>query len=94
MGCLGKITSFRETEDGRYLIELKGLIRFRSVKEITNENKKYRILEVDYRKFFQDLSDQKEDLKFSDLELIFKDLKSLFEKRGFIINWKALENKA
>ena len=94
VGCLGKITSFRETEDGRYLIELKGLIRFRSVKEITNENKKYRILEVDYRKFLQDLSDQKEDLKFSDLELIFKDLKSLFEKRGFIINWKALEKQS
>ena len=33
---------------------------------------------------------KKENLKFSDLELIFKDLKSLFEKRGFIINWKAL----
>ena len=94
VGCLGKITSFRETEDGRYLIELKGLIRFRSAKEITNENKKYRILEVDYRKFLQDLSDQKEDLKFSDLELIFKDLKSLFEKRGFIINWKALEKQS
>ena len=94
VGCLGKITSFRETEDGRYLIELKGLIRFRSVKEITNENKKYRILEVDYRKFLQDLNDQKEDLKFSDLELIFKDLKSLFEKRGFIINWKALEKQS
>ncbi len=94
VGCLGKITSFRETEDGRYLIELKGLIRFRSVKEITNENKKYRILEVDYKNFFQDLSDQKEALKFSDLELIFKDLKSLFEKKGFIINWKALEKQS
>ena len=28
VGCVGKITSFRETEDGRFLIELKGLIRF------------------------------------------------------------------
>ena len=33
-------------------------------------------------------------LKFSDLELIFKDLKSLFEKRGFVVNWKALENQS
>ena len=40
------------------------------------------------------MSDKKEDLKFSDLELIFKDLKSLFEKRGFIINWKALEKQS
>ena len=93
IGCLGKITSFRETEDGRYLIELKGLIRFKSVKEINTENK-YRILEVDFKSFYQDLTDKKENLKFSDLELIFKDLKSLFERRGFIINWKALEKQS
>ena len=93
VGCLGKITSFRETEDGRFLIELKGLIRFVKVREIKTENK-YRILEVDYKKFSQDLENVKEDLKFTDLELIFKDLKSLFEKRGFVINWKALEKQS
>ena len=93
VGCLGKITSFKETEDGRYLIELKGLIRFKNIKELTTE-KKYRILKVNYENFFQDLTNEKEDLKFSDLELIFKDLKSLFEKRGFIINWKALEKQS
>ena len=93
IGCLGKISSFRETEDGRYLIELKGLIRFKNVKEINTE-KKYRILSVNYEDFFQDLNTEKEDLKFSDLELIFKDLKSLFERRGFIINWKALEKQS
>jgi len=93
IGCLGKISSFRETEDGRYLIELKGLIRFKNIKELNTE-KKYRILSVNYEDFFQDLNTEKEDLKFSDLELIFKDLKSLFEKRGFIINWKALEKQS
>ena len=93
VGCTGKITSFRETEDGRFLIELKGLIRFKKVKEIVTD-KKYRVLEVDYEDFYQDLENKKEGLKFSDLELIFKDLKSLFEKRGFIINWKALEKQS
>ena len=93
VGCLGKITSFKETEDGRYLIELKGLIRFENIKELTTE-KKYRILSVNYENFIQDLKSEKEELKFSDLELIFKDLKSLFEKRGFIINWKALEKQS
>ena len=39
VGCLGKITSFNETEDGRYLIELKGLLRFKTIKEINNEKK-------------------------------------------------------
>jgi Lon protease-like protein len=93
VGCLGKITSFRETEDGRFLIEVKGLIRFKRIKELSTENK-YRVLEVNFKDFYQDLEDKKENLKFSDLELIFKDLKSLFEKRGFIINWKALEKQS
>ena len=93
VGCLGKITSFRETEDGRFLIEVRGLIRFRKITEISSENK-YRVLEVNFNDFYLDLEDKKENLKFSDLELIFKDLKSLFEKRGFIINWKALEKQS
>ena len=93
VGCLGKITSFRETEDGRYLIELKGKIRFKIVNEI-NTDKKYRCVEVNYNDYSNDLSDEKEKLNFSDLELIFRDLKSLFEKRGFIINWKALEKQS
>ena len=93
VGCLGKITSFRETEDGRFLIEVKGLIRFRKIIELSTENK-YRVLEVNFKDFHHDLEDKKENLKFSDLELIFKDLKSLFEKRGFIINWKALEKQS
>ena len=93
VGCLGKITSFRETEDGRFLIEVKGLIRFKKIAELSTENK-YRVLEVNFKDFYQDLEDKKDNLKFSDLELIFKDLKSLFEKRGFIINWKALEKQS
>ena len=93
VGCLGKITSFRETEDGRYLIELKGKIRFQIIKEISTD-KKYRSVEVEYKNYLNDLSDDKEELNFSDLELIFKDLKSLFEKKGFIINWKALEKQS
>ena len=93
VGCVGKITSFRETDDGRYLIELKGVSRFKSIKEIDTLTK-YRILEVNYDDYIEDLENKKEDLKFSDLELIFKDLKSLFEKKGFIINWKALEKQS
>tara|TARA_Y100000590_G_scaffold286598_1_gene322437 strand:+ start:59 stop:706 length:648 start_codon:yes stop_codon:yes gene_type:complete len=93
IGCLGKITSFKETDDGRYLIDLKGLIRFKIIKEIESQ-KKYRECEIEYEKYIHDLSEKKEDLKFSDLELIFKDLKTLFEKRGFIINWKALEKQS
>ena len=93
IGCLGKITTFKETEDRKYLIELKGLSRFDTEEEIKSD-KKYRLLKVNYENFYQDLDEKKEDLKFSDLELIFKDLRSIFEKRGFIINWKGLEKQS
>ena len=93
VGCLGKIISFKETEDRRYLIELKGIARFEIIKEIKSE-KKYRECEIDFNKFHDDIDEKKEELKFSDLELIFKDLKSVFEKRGFMINWKGLEKQS
>ena len=93
IGCLGKITSFKETDDGRYLIDLKGIIRFKIVKELA-DNKPYRSCEINFDDYLNDLSEKKENLKFSDLELIFKDLRQLFEKRGFIINWKALEKQS
>ena len=92
IGCLGKITSFKETEDGRYLIELKGVIRFKIKKEIDSK-KNYRECEVDFMNFGKDIEENRGELNFQDLELIFKDLKSLFEKKGFIINWKALEKQ-
>ena len=93
VGCLGKITSFNETEDGRFLIELKGILRFEKTNELETSNQ-YRSLKVEYKNFYHDLINENEKLKFSDLELIFKDLKSLFEKKGFIINWKELEKQS
>jgi Lon protease-like protein len=93
IGCLGKIISFQETEDGRYLIELKGIIRFEIIEEVLNK-KRYRECKVDFQNYYQDLDGKKEDLKFSDLELIFKNLKNLFEKKGYVINWNALEKQS
>ena len=91
-GCLGKITNFKDTLDGRYLIELSGLVRFKITKEIKN-NKPYRQCEINFKDYQEDLNFQKQEIKFSDLELIFKDLKLLFEKKGYIINWKSLEKQ-
>ena len=93
IGCLGKITSFKEAENGRFLIDLQGIIRFKILKEKKTE-KLYRTFEVNFDEYIDDLNEKKENLKFSDLELIFKDLKQLFDKRGFIINWKALEKQS
>ena len=92
VGCLGKINNLENTSDGRCLIEISGLSRFKIVKEIKND-KLYRECEVNFDDFSDDVNFNKEKLKFSDLELIFKDLKSLFEKKGYIINWKSLEKQ-
>jgi len=92
IGCLGKITNLKDTSDGRYMIDLNGIMRFEIIREIKN-TKHYRICETNYNNFKLDLIPEKKKLKFSDLESIFKDLKLLFEKKGYIINWKSLEKQ-
>ena len=92
IGCVGKITSFNETEDGRYLIILNGITRFKITREILSE-KLYRICEINYESFRMDLSQEKQPLKFSNLEIIFKDLKNFFEKKGYSINWSEIKDK-
>ena len=92
VGCVGKITSFNETEDGRYLIVLNGIIRFKIINEVST-NKLYRICKVNYENFLSDLNQKKESLNFSSLETIFKDLKDFFDKKGYMINWSELKNQ-
>ena len=93
VGCAGRITSFNETDDGRYLIIIKGVSRFKILKEINN-NKLYRECEVSFNEFGKDMIESFNEIKFSDLELIFKNLKSFFKKKGYIINWKDLEKQS
>ena len=93
VGCAGKIISFNETEDGRYFIVLDGISRFKILEELNND-KLYRECKVNFDNFPNDINNQKEEIKFSDLELIFKNLKSLFNKQGYTINWKELEKQS
>ncbi len=93
IGCLGKITSFSETEDGRYLVILNGLSRFKIIEEIKND-KLYRECKISFEDFKDDLNISKDEIKFSDLKLIFKDFKIFFEKKGFSINWDELEKQS
>jgi len=92
VGCVGKITNFNETSNGKYFIIINGISRFKITKEISTE-KLYRICKINYENFADDLTKKKEGINFSDLELIFKDLKNLFEKKGFVINWSNLKNE-
>jgi len=93
VGCVGKITSFNETEDGKYLIVLNGLSRFKILEEVKND-KLYRECIISFDQFKEDVNSKKEEIKFSDLELIFKKLKTLFQKKGYIINWNELKKQS
>ena len=93
IGCAGKITSFNETDDGRYIIILTGISRFKITEELKTD-KLYRECSVNFNIFSNDLIKKNIDFKFSDLKLIFKDLKNLFTKQGYEINWKNLEKQS
>jgi uncharacterized protein len=93
VGCIGKITDFNESDDGRYLIVLNGLSRFKIIDEIKN-NKLYRECKVSFSEFKEDIILNKEKIKFEDLKLIFKDLKELFKKKGYMVDWKEIEKQS
>jgi len=93
VGCIGKITSFNETEDGRYLIILNGICRFTIISELKND-KLYRECEVNYNNYLNDLSDASQNINFSNLNLIFNKIKELFKKQGYIINWKDMRKQS
>ncbi len=79
VGSLGKISSFNETDDGRYVIILNGISRFNIVDEVDN-GKPFREFQINYKGFENDLKIDETDINFSDLNLIFNDLKKIFEK--------------
>ena len=72
---------------------MNGICRYETISEI-NSGKLYRECEVNFENFSNDLLKQKEQLKYSDLKQVFKDLKKLFENQGYQINWKDLENQS
>tara|TARA_Y100000992_G_C21196861_1_gene458373 strand:- start:243 stop:887 length:645 start_codon:yes stop_codon:yes gene_type:complete len=93
VGCLGKISSFNETDDGRYVIVLNGITRFNLVEEIDN-GKLFREFKINYKGFESDINKKEVDINFSDLNLIFNNLKNIFEKQGYVINWNELKKQS
>ena len=92
IGCIGKITSFNETDDGRILIILNGICRFKVNSEIKSE-KLYRECEVQYSNFVGDISKKSNEVNFSDLNLILENMKKFFKKQGYIVNLTDLQKK-
>ena len=87
IGCLGKISDYQKSKDGRILINLTGVSRFKILKEISND-KLYREFEVDYKSFAEDTSDVNHDVNSENL---MEKTKIFFKKNGLLLNWKEFE---
>ena len=87
IGCLGKISDYQKSDDGRILINLTGLTRFEVLEEKTNA-KLYREFKVNYKKFILDLKPIKEEIN---IEPLMHKIKIFFKKSGLLLNWKEFE---
>ena len=87
VGCLGKIVDYQKSKDGRILINLNGITRFKILKEEPN-NKLYREFKVNYENFEDDLIEKKEEI--NSLYLMEK-TKIFFKRSGLLLNWKEFE---
>ena len=93
IGSLGKISSFNETDDGRYVVVLSGITRFNIIEELDN-GKLFREFKINYKGFENDIKNERENINFSDLNLILNNLKNIFDKQGYIVNWNELEKQS
>ncbi len=87
IGCLGKISDYQKSRDGRILINLTGISRFRILEEISN-NKLYREFKVDYKDFNEDISDINNTI---DTKPLMENVKNFFKRNGLLLNWKEFE---
>tara|TARA_B110000881_G_C18550905_1_gene504009 strand:- start:810 stop:1442 length:633 start_codon:yes stop_codon:yes gene_type:complete len=91
VGCLGRITEHKKTNDGRMLINLTGISRFEIKSEINND-KIYREFEVSYDKFSEDLElEKKQKIMVEIIKEIYKKTKVFFKKNGLLLNWDEFE---
>ena len=89
VGCLGKIISFNETSDKRFIISLAGLTRFRIKKELKNE-KLYRSFEVNYSEFLNDLEIKKDESFILEKNNLLKIIQFFFEKINYPVKYNEL----
>ena len=87
IGCLGKISDLQKSRDGRVLINLTGVTRFKIIKEIKND-KLYREFKVDYKDFEIDLKKLSHNENTDNLMSMAK---IFFKKNGLLLNWKEFE---
>ena len=87
VGCLGKISDFQESKDGRILINLTGITRFKILREVENK-KRYREFKVNYKIFEADLQNV---ISNENTESLMDKAKIFFKKNGLLLNWREFE---
>ena len=87
IGCLGKISDYQKSKDGRILINLTGVSRFKIINEISNK-KLYREFKVDYQSFSDDI---KIINNMVDAGSLMEKAKIFFKKNGLLLNWREFE---
>jgi len=87
IGCLGKISDYQKSKDGRILINLIGISRFKILKEIPND-KLYREFQVDYENFEGDVENTHSEVNAKEL---MEKAKIFFKRNGLLLNWREFE---
>ena len=87
IGCLGQISDYQKSKDGRILINLTGISRFKILKEISN-NKLYREFEVGYESFVKDVENSDNEVNAKEL---MEKAKTFFKRNGLLLNWREFE---
>ena len=90
IGCLGRLSSFAETDDGRLLITLTGVCRFRIAEELEPHPGGYRRVRADYSGFEADLA-LEAGTPAIDRAALLGALRPFFRVRGIEANWDAIE---
>ena len=80
VGCLGKISDYQKSDDGRIIINLTGIIRFEILEEIEG-NKLYREFKVDYKKYQEDLINTE---RYSEINDLLEKSQTFFKKNGLL----------
>ena len=89
VGCAGRITSFNETDDGRLLIVLTGVCRFRVVSELS-PSRLYRTVKADWKPYLTDLGEG--DTAPVDRKRLIDLLHVYFKKNAISVDWSVVQN--
>jgi uncharacterized protein len=89
IGCAGRVVSFQETEEGRYLITLSGLIRFEIKRELTLHEGGFRLVEPDFTPFAEDMAER--DFEMAAKAEFFAAFKGYVETKQLKVDWDAIK---